>query len=190
MTSKNNLDESFKNSTTSELMKRGTEFEECEFINCDFSNDFLTSFIFIDCRFIDCNFSNTVMNNTSLKDVEFINCKLTGADLSCSNPFLLEMKFNSSELALANFQKLPLANSNFDNCNLTEVDFSATNLSGASFPNCNLDRAIFDQSNLEKTNFSSAYNITLDPDNNRLKGAKFSKESLPGLLNKYAIIVT
>jgi len=40
---------------------------------------------------------------------------------------------------------------------------------------------------LEKVNFLTSYNYSIDPENNRLKKAKFSMNGLAGLLGKYDI---
>jgi fluoroquinolone resistance protein len=40
---------------------------------------------------------------------------------------------------------------------------------------------------IEKADFRTAYNYHLDPESNRLKGAKFSFHGLPGLLGKYGL---
>lgn len=47
----------------------------------------------------------------------------------------------------------------------------------------------FGGTNLELADFRSAWGFAFDPDENRMKGAKFSKEGLAGLLAKYAIKV-
>jgi len=43
---------------------------------------------------------------------------------------------------------------------------------------------------LKKRDFRSAYNYALDPEINRIKKAKFSREGLPGLLHKYNIDIS
>ena len=48
---------------------------------------------------------------------------------------------------------------------------------------------MFDQTILIKADLSSAKNFNIDPEMNRIKGAKFSKEGLAGLLKKYDIKV-
>jgi hypothetical protein len=40
---------------------------------------------------------------------------------------------------------------------------------------------------LEKTDFRTAYNYSFDPENNRIKKAKFSLAQVVGLLDKYDI---
>ena len=57
------------------------------------------------------------------------------------------------------------------------------------FDDCNLMQAIFDQTNLEKANFYTAYNYYIDPNNNRVKKAKFSIDGVYGLLAKYDLII-
>ncbi len=77
----------------------------------------------------------------------------------------------------------------FDNCNLQSVDFTQTNLTEATFHSSDLSKAIFEQSNLEKADFSMATNYTIHPEKNRIKGAKFNKDGLYGLLSMYNISI-
>ena len=67
------------------------------------------------------------------------------------------------------------------------MDFAESDLTGSIFDNCDLARAIFDNTNLVKADFRSAYNFSIDPDNNRIKKAKFSMVGAVGLLVKYDI---
>ena len=50
-------------------------------------------------------------------------------------------------------------------------------------------QAVFAYTNLEKADLLNSINIVLDPENNKIKEAKFSLASLPGLLGKYEIKV-
>lgn len=68
-----------------------------------------------------------------------------------------------------------------------EVDFVESDLSNAVFDNCDLRGAIFDKSILEKADFRTAYNYSINPENNRLKKARFSISGVAGLLDKYGI---
>jgi hypothetical protein len=49
--------------------------------------------------------------------------------------------------------------------------------------------AIFENTNLEKCDFRSAYNYVIDPQNNKIKKAKFSKEGAIGLLRAFDIVI-
>ncbi|HAH36546.1 MAG TPA: hypothetical protein DCL81_08480, partial [Algoriphagus sp.] len=64
-------------------------------------------------------------------------------------------------------------------CNLTEVNFQGSDLSGT----------VFDQTVLEKVDFRNTQNLRLDPEINKIKGARFDLYGLPGLLEKYGIII-
>ena len=52
-----------------------------------------------------------------------------------------------------------------------------------------LEGAIFERTNLESSDFRTATHFTIDPEKNRLKKAKFSKEGVLGLLKNYDIVV-
>jgi len=166
------------------------EYDNCTFISCNFENQNLTNFSFVDCEFIDCNLSLVGTTNTAFKTVQFSDCKLLGIDFSECNSFLLNMSFESCFMNLTSFYQLKFKQKTFKNCTLNEVDFTETDLSESNFENCDLKRAIFDRSILIKTDFTSASNFTIDPENNRIKGAKFSKNNIAGLLLKYQLKIT
>jgi len=71
-----------------------------------------------------------------------------------------------------------------------EVDFTESDLADALFENCDLFRASFDRTILEKADLRTAINYSIDPDNNRIRKAKFSKSGLAGLLHKYDIQIS
>jgi len=72
---------------------------------------------------------------------------------------------------------------------MTGADFSEADLTKALFENCDLSGAMFSRTNLVAANLSSAYNFSIDPENNSIKKAVFSSQSLMGLLDKYGIVV-
>jgi fluoroquinolone resistance protein len=183
-------DSSYKNKvfTTSEL--QNTEYDTCTFTDCDFTSAFLTSTVFSECEFIDCNFSSAKIKNTAFKSVHFSNCKLLGTPFNASNPFLLEMTFHACNLSLASFYGLNLKNTTFTDCNLEKTDFTNTDLSGATLSHCNLYQTLFSGTNLEKADLTTAENLNISPEYNKVKGAKFSKENALGLLADYKIIIT
>jgi uncharacterized protein YjbI with pentapeptide repeats len=70
---------------------------------------------------------------------------------------------------------------------LQETDFTETDLSASLFDNCDLQRAIFHKTMLEKTDFCTSFHFSIDPENNRIKKARFSIIGVVGLLDKYGI---
>jgi fluoroquinolone resistance protein len=124
-----------------------------------------------------------------LKMFYLTNVMMIGFPFFECNNFLLQLSFNTCNLRLASFYLLNLKQTNFNNCNLQSVDFTQSNLTEATFNSSDLSKAIFEQSTLERANFISARNYTIHPEKNRLKGVKFNKDGLYGLLSMYSIII-
>jgi len=82
-----------------------------------------------------------------------------------------------------------MTKTNFLECSLKDANFSNADLSSSSFKNSNLEGCIFNKTQLKNVDFTTAFNFTLDPEINFIKKAKFSRDSLLGLLAKYDIVV-
>jgi uncharacterized protein YjbI with pentapeptide repeats len=93
-------------------------------------------------------------------------------------------------LDYSQFTSLKIKNTKFINSTLKEVDFSNCDLQSSLFDNCDLNRAVFESSNLEKADFRTANNFTINPENNRMKKAKFSILGANNLLYKYDLTIT
>jgi fluoroquinolone resistance protein len=165
------------------------DYENCTFVNCNFSGTGLVNIVFAGCTFTDCNLSLATIIQTAFKMVTFKNCKLLGLHFENCNPFLFEVYFESCILNLSSFYKLKIKKTRFINCSLHEVDFTAADLTSAIFDKCDLTRAIFQNSIIEKADFSTAHNYSIDPEINKIKKAKFALEGVAGLLDKYDIEV-
>jgi fluoroquinolone resistance protein len=163
------------------------EYEHCDFINCNFSEANLSGAVFSSCKFKDCNLSMAVLAKTSFRNVQFVNCKMLGLRFENCNDFLFEIHVDSCTHNLSSFYKLKLKKMRLKNCTLHEVDFTEADLSASTFDNCDLLNASFDKTILEKADFRTSYNYIIDPENNRIKKAKFSRNGIAGLLNKYDI---
>jgi len=162
-------------------------YEECHFLNCNFNSVDLSGMTFVSCTFEGCDASLVKLNNTSLQEVKFITCKLLGVQFSDCRKFLLDLDFDNCMIKLARFSGINLKNRHFKNCNLQEADFSEADLSGTFFENCDLLQSTFFHTNLEKANFTSAFNYSINPENNRLRKARFSIPEVTGLLDIYGI---
>ena len=173
---------------TTTKIKKG-EYDNCTFTNCNFEAIHASNIQFVECEFIECNFSNSIVKDTAFKDVQFYNCKMMGVKFNECDPFLLQMTFKDCQLNFSSFYQLKIQKTQFVNCNLQEADFTETNLTSSLFDNCDLKNTIFDRTNLEKGNFITSVNFSIDPEINKLKGAKFSKDNVMGLLQKYGILV-
>lgn len=182
-------DQTFKAQDYTKIRLPKGEYENCFFEGCDFSTGYLDNQHFLECEFIDCNLSNANLKHTIFNEVIFSHCKIMGLKFEDLNDFLIAFRFEHCTLNLSSFHQMQLKNMVFKNCKLLEVDFTESGLTSAVFENCDLDRAIFNRTNLEKSDFTKALNFNIDPEQNRLKKAKFSRDGLQGLLQKHDISI-
>ncbi len=173
---------------TKTTIKKG-EYDNCIFSNCNFENVHVSNIQFVECEFIDCNFSNTIIKDFAFKDVNFVNCKMIGVKFNEVNSFLLKISFKDCQLSFSSSYKLKTPFTRFKNCNLVEVDFTETIANNCIFDKIDLKRAIFESTNLYKSDFRTAFNFDLNPQNNYLKNAMFSRNSIDGLLLNHKIII-
>ncbi|MEL6721093.1 MAG: pentapeptide repeat-containing protein [Bacteroidota bacterium] len=163
------------------------EYECCEFKNCRFVEVNLSKIRFIDTTFIDCDWSNTKIHQTSLQDVKFKDCKLLGIHFDSCNDFGFAVSFETCILDHSVFYQMKLNRSSFHDCQLHHVDFTEADLSTSTLSKCDLLNASFDYTNLEKADLLKAFNFSIDPEKNKLKGAKFSLPEVVRLLDKYGL---
>lgn len=75
-------------------------------------------------------------------------------------------------------------------CKLHEVEFEGANFNQTVFKDCDFLNANFYQTKLENADFRTSFNYSLDLDQNMIKNAKFSLDSVAGLLSKYPIQIS
>lgn len=180
-------DKTFQQVDYSEKALRNREFVRCHFVGCDFSKADLRTNDFEDCTFETCNLTMANLQGVGLRNILFKDCKVMGVDFSALNKFMFSFSFESCQLNYSIFYGTKLKKMQFVNSSLREVDFSEADLSGSTFSECDLLGATFSGTNLEKVDFRTATNVILDPDNNKMKKAKFTIHQLEFLLSKYQL---
>lgn len=175
----------FENENYADHQLNPTEYDQCKFIQCDFSNANLCDSKFIDCVFIQCNLSNTKIRNTAFREVIFEQCKLLGTPFESCNEFGLEFTFKECTLDHSSFFQRKIKKTKFINSQIREVDFTECDLSSSTFENCDLTRSIFFNSIMLGVDFRTALNFSIDPEKNQIKKSKFSMEGLKGLLENH-----
>lgn len=165
------------------------EYEYCSFVNCNLYHTDLTGIRFLECSFSTCNISLATLDGASLKDTRFKDCKMMGLRFDKCDAFAFAVHLDGCILDHSSFYGRKLKKTAFRHCKLQEVDFSACDLGQSIFDNCDLYRAIFDNTNIEKADFRTSFNFSIDPARNRVKKARFAKEGLAGLLDKYDIVI-
>ncbi|MCM4158193.1 pentapeptide repeat-containing protein [Gramella sp. AN32] len=171
---------------TNTPLKEG-DYEVCSFTNCNFSNTNLAANKFIECDFIDCDLSNALLNKTAFQDCSFTNCKMLGLNFEKCESFGFSIKATHCNLSHSIFYNLKIPNTDFQYSKLQNVDFSEAILVKANFQDCDLQNAIFQNTNLESADFRGAMNYSINPEDNKIAGAKFSLSEVRGLLDKYNI---
>ncbi len=166
------------------------QYEDCTFINCNFSGTNLSQMIFQDCTFMECNLSLAALGDTRLLGVSFTQCKLLGLHFEHCRKTGLEILFDHCVANLSSFYQLSLKQTRFTGTSLQEADFTEADCSGVRFDQCDLHLAVFDHTNLEKADFSTAVHYSIDPTINKIKKAKFSLQGLPGLLHRFDIDIS
>lgn len=166
------------------------EYTRCIFDGCDLNSVDIKGKVFVECTFRSCDLSLANTARTSWRGVRFEHCKLLGMRFDQCHTFLLELAFESCILDLASFHGLRMKNTVFSNCRLRETDLSGADLSGASFTGCDLGGAVFDRTVLEGADLRTAQHYSIDPANNRIRKARFSRDGLEGLLHSSGIIIS
>lgn len=166
------------------------EFEQCLFRKLDLSGAVITGASFVNCQFEDCILTRAELKNTKLYDVRFLRCKLPYVDFGLCNPFGFHVDFQECQLDYVVFLNRKLKKSHFTECSIREAHFLKCELTGTAFRHCNLELTRFDDNDLSQVDFSTSYNLQINPDTNKLKKARFSLHNLPGLLTKYDLVIT
>jgi len=166
------------------------EYEDCHFINCDFSETDLGGSSFAGCTFTSCNLSMVKLAKTAFRDVHFKGCKMLGLHFETCNPFGMSMHFEDCQLDHSSFYQVKMPGTRFRKVQLREADLTEADLSGSVFDDCDLSGATFDHSNLEKADLRGARQYSIDPEINKIRKAKFSMPDVVGLLHKYGIVIS
>lgn len=163
------------------------EYVDCTFKGLNLTNQDLSDYQFENCTFINCDLSKVKILETAFREVSFTNCQLNWIQFDTSKDFLFEICCEECQLDRVSFFSRTLKGMRFIRCTFKETDFSEADLTYATFEACDLMGATFDASRLENTDFRTAFNYVIDPEKNRVKGARFSKEGLAGLLTRFEL---
>lgn len=164
-------------------------YDHCTFHHCDLSSSNLSEIIFVDCVFAGCNLSMASVSATVFRDVQFTDCKMLGVRFDQASAFGLACRFTGCVLDHSSFYGAKMKKTSFVRCQLRQVDFTECDLTQATFDGCDLADAVFERTVLEKADLRGALHYSIDPAVNRVKKARFSLEGLPGLLQKFDILV-
>ena len=187
-TATDNLDEIFEDVDAKGEKLNGRRFENCSFKNCSFSDASFRDVTLIECKFDGCDLSNTQFTGARMRDSTFQDSKLIGINWASASA-LSGVSFQKCILNLSVFQSLDLRKCAIVDCAAREADFSETNLSEANLRGTDFSGARFSNTKLEKADLRNAVNYAIDPNENRIKKAKFSLPEAMSLLQGLGIEV-
>ena len=174
---------------TRQLLALGHDFEQYHFIGCSLGEANLGGLRFEDCLFERCDLGNARLGGAALQNVAFADCRLLGVGFGACQDMLFGVHFDHCQLRYATFGGKKLVGTRFVHCQLPGADFTNADLSQVQFQHCDLAGAIFHDTRLVEADFTTATGYSLDPEANVLTGARFALDGLPGLLDKYGIVV-
>jgi fluoroquinolone resistance protein len=171
-----------------------SEFQDCVFIRCVFTETVFQKCRFVNCVFQQCDLSLMGMEESSFSSVRFEDSKVIGINWAQADWTLYRrresLEFYRCAISHSTFIGLRLPGIQIQECVAADVDFREADLSGANFAGTDLVKSMFGQTNLSKADLSRARNYALDPSKNNLKQAKFSLPEAMALLYALDIILT
>ncbi|MGL5391087.1 MAG: pentapeptide repeat-containing protein, partial [Shewanella sp.] len=163
------------------------EFEDCDFHDCHFSESTWRKCQFIDCRFVRCNLSLVKVPLCQFSGVAFVECKLVGIDWTRAawSPLSFATPFSFAQCILndGSFLGLTLDEITIEACKAHDVDFREGSFKRANFTHTDFSHSLFGHTVLLEADFSEASNYDIDIFNNKIKGAKFSRDQALRLLH-------
>ena len=182
-----NFAEEFRDLDLSTAAIVSKEFEECIFVNCDFSDAQLRHCIFEDCRFLKCNLSVMKVDGCRFSGVVFEESKLSGIDWTKAiySDILLDapLTFLNCIVDYSSFYGLSLQSLVMRECKAHDVDFRESDLTGADLRESDLTDSLFRNTNLSGADLTLAENYRIDINVNTIKGARFSRYEALSLLD-------
>ncbi|SHI15382.1 pentapeptide repeat-containing protein [Ferrimonas marina] len=179
-------DQTFRQVQASGQAWQGITFDQCQFIDCDFSEIQWHRCVFIDCQFLRCNLNLAQLGFSQFREVAFEHCRMLGLDWTRVNwprlvPFA-PIRFDQCLLSESSFAGLKLNGLQMVECKAHNVDFQQGHFVEADFQHSDFSGSIFHQSNLTLANFAEAQNYRINLYDNTLSGARFTRFDALGLL--------
>jgi uncharacterized protein YjbI with pentapeptide repeats len=129
-----------------------------------------------DCRFEACDLTRAIPMGLVARGVAFADCKLMGVEWTDLGAFpALELR--GCDLRYASFVSLVLRKIVIERCDLRDAQLVDVDLAEATLVDCQLGGARFERCDLRKASFAGAVDLTLEPQGNKLAGARIPVET-------------
>lgn len=164
------------------------EFYKCSFASCIFTKSLFENCVFEKCSFSGCDLSVAKFSGSSFIDVKFIDSKLIGIDWTLvQKP--ISVNFTKCILNESTFYKMDLRSAEITECIAHNSDFENTNLTKADCRKTDFLNAKFSEADLSYADFTEAINYSINPNNTKIKKAKFSLPEAVSLLDAWDVYI-
>ena len=181
----------FSNLAVKNFTVQRSVFDDCRFIDCDFSFARMTDCRFRDCEFETSNLSSISFDKSKIVGVSFRHCKVTGVDWTTLdwNHYRLgsPLLFECCDISFSVFSAFVLRGLCLRDCKAHEVDFSDSDLEEADFCRTDFQESRFSSCRRGKSNFCGATNYVVDPLDSSIEKAQFSTPDVLSLLSCFNI---
>jgi uncharacterized protein YjbI with pentapeptide repeats len=167
---------------------RGKELQRCTFRRCKLPESRWARAKLEDCVFEHCDLTRMAPQELGLRGVTFKDTKLMGVDWTDTGPHP-NVTFEGCDLRYASFVKMRLRGTKFLRCMAREANFLEVDLTEADFTDTDLSDSTIKGCTLIKANLAHAVGLRLDPQLNKVKGARLSLEAAVLLVQSFGIVV-
>jgi uncharacterized protein YjbI with pentapeptide repeats len=171
-----------------------SEFYDCTFAHCSFTESVLRRCRFVNCAFQACDLSLVKWPDSWFSGSRFEASKLIGVNWTKAHWPAARLgeplRFSKCVISHSTFIGLTLRGIHITDCVAHDVDFRETDLSQADFSGTDLSESLFSRTNLTEADLSRACNYHIDPSQNVLKKARFSLPEAMSLLYGLDIVLT
>jgi len=164
-------------------------FQRCTFARVRLSEARLEATRFEDCRVVQCDLTMARVARAAFRNVEFTRTKLMGIDWSGVRRLAFAVGFEGCVLTYSSFTKNVMRGCRIVDCKANETSFVEVDLTGAVFTGTDLAGAKFIDSILVDADLSEATGYVIHPQQNRLRGTRFSEEAALALVGELGIVV-
>ncbi|MBL8685127.1 MAG: pentapeptide repeat-containing protein [Myxococcales bacterium] len=141
-----------------------------------------------DCSFVDCDLAGARLAATRLRDATFRRARLMGVDFSTIGEFPA-FSLDECDVQLATFVGLTLRKLRCRSCRVTDATFERCDLAQSDFRESDLRGTRFERCDLTRADLSTATGVMIDPTQNKVKGAKISRDSAALVAAHFGFVV-
>lgn len=165
----------------------GHHFESCHFDGVAFGQMDWRNARFEQCTFSRCDLTEIRWTGAKLHGVKFDNCNLNGLRWNTLTTLFLKLELTQCQATFGDWSDMELNGARMLETDFTGADFSGTDARKVDWSGSRLRDSIFQRTDLRESDLRTATNWSIDPVENKVRGARFSPSDLEGLIGRLGI---